>query len=106
MHRPAEAAQELKRAVKELGLVGAILNDWQATDEFDGNGILLFDGKEFDPFWEAVEELGVPVYFHPKVSLAFLKVWTLFGRSCVYSALYRRSDLHFRFFRTAYCVSG
>jgi predicted TIM-barrel fold metal-dependent hydrolase len=66
MHRPAQAAQELRRAVKELGLVGAILNDWQATGD-DGNGILLYDTPDFDPFWEAVQELKVPVYFHPKV---------------------------------------
>ena len=74
MHRPAEAAQELRRAVTELGLVGAILNDWQATEEFDGNGIMLFDGMEFDPFWEVVQELDVPVYFHPKVMITFLKI--------------------------------
>ena len=73
MHRPAEAAQELRRAVNELGLVGAILNDWQATEEFDGNGIMLFDGMEFDPFWEVVQELDVPVYFHPKVFESLFK---------------------------------
>jgi 2,3-dihydroxybenzoate decarboxylase len=73
MHRPAQAAQELRRAVRELGLVGAILNDWQATGQ-DGNGILLYDTPDFDPFWEAVQELDVPVYFHPKVRL-FLD-WT------------------------------
>jgi 2,3-dihydroxybenzoate decarboxylase len=67
MHRPAQAAKELRRAVKELGIVGAILNDWQATEEFDGNGILLFDTPDFDPFWEAAQELKVPIYFHPKV---------------------------------------
>jgi len=66
MHRPAQAAQELRRSVKELGLVGAIVNDWQATGE-DGNGILLYDTPDFDPFWEAVQELDVPIYFHPKV---------------------------------------
>jgi predicted TIM-barrel fold metal-dependent hydrolase len=66
MHRPEQAAKELGRAVKELGLVGAILNDWQATGT-DGNGILLFDTPDFDPFWEVVQELDVPIYFHPKV---------------------------------------
>jgi 2,3-dihydroxybenzoate decarboxylase len=66
MHRPSQAAKELRRAVTELGLVGAILNDWQATGS-DGNGILLYDTLDFDPFWEVVQELGVPVYFHPKV---------------------------------------
>jgi len=66
MHRPEEAAKELRRAVKELGLVGAILNDWQTTGE-DENGIELYDGEEYDPFWKEVQELDVPVYFHPKV---------------------------------------
>jgi len=66
MLRPVEAAKELRRAVKELGLVGAILNDWQASGD-DENGIILYDTPDFDPFWEAVQELDVPVYFHPKV---------------------------------------
>jgi 2,3-dihydroxybenzoate decarboxylase len=66
MHRPEQAAKELRRAVQELGLVGAILNDWQATGT-DGNGILLFDTPDFDPFWEVAQELDVPIYFHPKV---------------------------------------
>jgi predicted TIM-barrel fold metal-dependent hydrolase len=66
MLRPLEAGKELRRAVKQLGLVGAIVNDWQATGE-DGNGILLYDSPDFDPFWEVVQELDVPVYFHPKV---------------------------------------
>jgi len=69
MHRPEEAAKELRRSVKELGLVGAILNDWQATGD-DENGILLYDGEEFDPFWKEVEALDVPVYFHPKVQIS------------------------------------
>src|SRR5271155_1005570 len=67
MHRPAQAAEELRRAVRQLGCCGVILNDWQSTGE-DGNGILLFDGVEYDPFWAAVQELDVPVYFHPKVN--------------------------------------
>jgi 2,3-dihydroxybenzoate decarboxylase len=69
MHNPEQAAKELRRSVKELGLVGAILNDWQSTGE-DGNGMLLYDGEEFDPFWKEVEELDVPIYFHPKVFLS------------------------------------
>jgi 2,3-dihydroxybenzoate decarboxylase len=66
MHRPAQAAEELRRAVTELGCCGVILNDWQSTGE-DGNGIVMYDGPAFDPFWKAAEELDVPVYFHPKV---------------------------------------
>ena len=75
MHRPTEAAQELRRAVTQLGLVGAILNNWQATEEFEGNGITLFDGREFDPFWEVVQELDVPVYFHPKALGPCLRIF-------------------------------
>jgi 2,3-dihydroxybenzoate decarboxylase len=66
MHRPAQAAEELRRAVKELGCCGVILNDWQSTGA-DGNGVVMYDGPAFDPFWKAAEELDVPVYFHPKV---------------------------------------
>jgi 2,3-dihydroxybenzoate decarboxylase len=66
MHRPAQAAEELRRAVKELGCCGVILNDWQSTGG-DGNGVVMYDGPAFDPFWKAAEELDVPVYFHPKV---------------------------------------
>ena len=65
MHNPSQAAEELRRCVKELGLVGAILNDWQATGA-DGNGIILYDTPDYDPFWKVVEELGVAVYFHPR----------------------------------------
>jgi 2,3-dihydroxybenzoate decarboxylase len=65
MHDPAEAAAELKRAVKELGMFGAILNDFQTTGE-DGHGRKYFDGTEYDVFWEAVQELDVPVYLHPR----------------------------------------
>jgi predicted TIM-barrel fold metal-dependent hydrolase len=82
MHRPAQAAQELRRSVKELGLVGAILNDWQATEQFDGNGVLLFDTVDFDPFWEAVQELGCPVYFHPKVCFLGLPPVFFWGGFC------------------------
>jgi 2,3-dihydroxybenzoate decarboxylase len=36
MHDPNQAADELRRAVKELGLLGAMLNDFQSAGE-DGN---------------------------------------------------------------------
>jgi hypothetical protein len=36
MHDPHQAAQELRRAVKELNMVGAMLNDFQSAGE-DGN---------------------------------------------------------------------
>lgn len=64
MHDAEVAAAELARAVTELGLLGAIVNDAQQ----DENGkALFFDGAAYDPFWEAAEELDVPVYLHPQV---------------------------------------
>src|ERR1700685_1343661 len=58
MHNPVQAAAELKRAVKELGLVGAILNDFQQADN---EKMIFYDQPEYDPFWATVQELdGIP----------------------------------------------
>src|SRR3569833_25816 len=57
------AAQELKRAVKELGMLGAILNDFQRVE---GDGKKYFDTPEYHVYWKTVEELDVPVYMHPR----------------------------------------
>ena len=54
MHNPVQAAEELKRAVKELGLVGAILNDFQQADN---EKMIFYDQPEYDPFWATVQEL-------------------------------------------------
>lgn len=64
MHNPVQAAQELKRAVKELGMFGGLVNDFQSTG--DGSGKEWFDTEKFWPFWEMVQELDVPIYFHPR----------------------------------------
>ena len=64
MHSGAEAAAELRRAVKELGMFGAILNNYQCTGA-DGRGKVFFDTPEYHVFWETVQELDVPVYMHP-----------------------------------------
>lgn len=65
MHSAQDAATELRRAVKELGFFGAILNDFQSVGE-DGQGKEYFDTENLDPFWAEVQELGVPVYLHPR----------------------------------------
>ncbi|KAH8798544.1 amidohydrolase-like protein 2 [Xylogone sp. PMI_703] len=65
MHRPQQAAQELTRAVKDLGLLGAMINDFQSAGE-DGNTKIYYDTPDFDPFWRVVQDLGVPVYLHPR----------------------------------------
>jgi 2,3-dihydroxybenzoate decarboxylase len=53
---PEAGADELERAVRELGLLGAML--------FGHTDSAYLDEDCFTPFWERVEELGVPVYLH------------------------------------------
>jgi len=64
MHDPHQAAQELERAIKELGLVGVILNDFQEAN--NGTKMLFYDQPEYDPFWAKLQELDVPLYIHPR----------------------------------------
>lgn len=54
MHDPNQAAEELRRSVKELGLKGAIINDYQSAGD-NGETILMYDQPEYDPFWAAVQ---------------------------------------------------
>ncbi len=65
MHNAAEAAQELRRAVGDLGMFGALLNDYQIVGENE-EGKKYYDEPEYDIFWKTVEELKVPVYLHPR----------------------------------------
>lgn len=54
MHDPDQAAQELRRSIIELGLKGAIINDFQSAGA-DGETMLMYDQPEHDPFWAAVQ---------------------------------------------------
>jgi 2,3-dihydroxybenzoate decarboxylase len=56
LQHPAEGADELQRAVEQLGLVGTML-----FGQTDGR---YLDDRSFDPFWERAQDLGVPVYLH------------------------------------------
>jgi len=67
MHDAKTASKELTRAVKDLGMFGAILNDYQEVWKDGGEeGKVYYDGEEYDSFWKTVEELDVPVYLHPR----------------------------------------
>ncbi|KAK4235248.1 hypothetical protein C8A03DRAFT_17992 [Achaetomium macrosporum] len=69
MHNAADAVAEATRAVRELGMYGVMLNDYQVVSEGeggDGEGKKYYDAPEFRAFWRCVEELGVPVYLHPR----------------------------------------
>jgi predicted TIM-barrel fold metal-dependent hydrolase len=54
---PGGAAQELKRAIGKLGFRGVMIHG-----TVDG---AFMDDPRFTPFWEAAQELQVPVYLHP-----------------------------------------
>jgi len=59
---PEEAAVELERAVKELGLKGSLLMG-NVQGEF-------LDEKKFWPIFEAATRLDVPLYIHPGIPTA------------------------------------
>ncbi len=54
---PAGAAAELERAVKRLGLKGAVINSHTQGE--------YLDDSKFWPIFEAAEALEVPIYLHP-----------------------------------------
>lgn len=54
---PEECAKELERSVKELGFVGALIDNHV-------NGT-FFDGSDYDVMWRKAEELDVAIYLHP-----------------------------------------
>lgn len=61
---PERAADELERAVRELGCVGALVNGYPNVG--DENTARYLDEPEVEPFWDKVEELDVPLYLHPR----------------------------------------
>jgi 2,3-dihydroxybenzoate decarboxylase len=64
MQDPEAATAELTRCVKELGMVGALVNGFsQITDP---ENVTYYDLLQYRPFWKAVENLDVPFYLHPR----------------------------------------
>lgn len=61
---PDAAAAELRRAVGELGMRGALVNGFSELDE-DGT-IGYLDEPRYRSFWRTVADLDVPVYLHPR----------------------------------------
>jgi 2,3-dihydroxybenzoate decarboxylase len=64
---PDGAAAELERAVTALGLRGALVNGY--TNVGDTRHGAYLDDPAFHGFWEAVQDLDVPVYLHPRTAL-------------------------------------
>ena len=63
MREPDAAARELERAVKELGLAGALINGY---DNAGDQTPIYYDAPEYLDFWKTAEALDVPVYIHPR----------------------------------------
>ncbi|KAF2178988.1 amidohydrolase-like protein 2 [Zopfia rhizophila CBS 207.26] len=68
MHNAKDAADELRRAVKELGMFGGLVNDFQSKGK-EAEEKVYFDTPDYDLFWETVQELEVPIYFHPRYAI-------------------------------------
>jgi 2,3-dihydroxybenzoate decarboxylase len=86
MHDPLVAANEARRAVRELNFVGIILNDFQTSSN---SQMLFYDQPSYDPFWRCVsEELDVPVYIHPRLALPQHQEDFLAGRKWLGASAY------------------
>jgi gamma-resorcylate decarboxylase len=67
MQDPEAAADELERSVRELGFRGVCVNGFcEAGERGEGR---YYDDRSFDPFWERLQLLGVPLYLHPRSPL-------------------------------------
>jgi gamma-resorcylate decarboxylase len=67
MQSPSKAADELERAVKELGMLGALINGY--TNVGSTHAAQYLDESPVWEFWDRVAQLGVPVYLHPREPL-------------------------------------
>ena len=67
LQSPRHAADELERAVKSLGVKGAMINGYTNVGSADGAQYL--DEKPVWEFWDRVAALDVPVYLHPREPL-------------------------------------
>jgi 2,3-dihydroxybenzoate decarboxylase len=107
MQDPAAAADELERCTKELGFHGAMVNGF--TNIGNAETGLYYDDPRFFPFWERVEDLGAPIYLHPRDPLPanqgiyeghpelFGAVWTFTVETATHALRLMTSGLFDRF---------
>ena len=67
LQNPTDAADELERAVTELGFKGALINGYSNTGP--GETVMYLDEEPIWEFWERASKLNVPVYLHPREPL-------------------------------------
>jgi predicted TIM-barrel fold metal-dependent hydrolase len=80
MGEAGKAAEELRRCVRELGFVGAMIDNHVEkvvgegdSSKADGPGErIMYDREEFSAVFEAAHELDVPIYLHPMFPTASL----------------------------------
>ena len=68
LHDVDAAVKELERCVKTLGFKGVMMNGFNqiGTGEDD---VLYLDEDKCSPLWEALSDLEVPLYLHPRTPL-------------------------------------
>lgn len=66
MQDPTAAAEELERAVIELGAKGAAINGYTEIGTPDNFTVQYLDEPVNAPFWAKVAKLNVPIYIHPR----------------------------------------
>jgi 2,3-dihydroxybenzoate decarboxylase len=64
MQDPDAAVLELRRAVTDLGLVGALINGFSQVGA--PGTVVYLDDPRYEDFWSSVEQPGTPVYLHPR----------------------------------------
>jgi gamma-resorcylate decarboxylase len=64
---PEVAAEEVERAVRDLGFKGALINGYSNTGT--GEAVIYLDEEPVWEFWERISKLNVPVYLHPREPL-------------------------------------
>lgn len=67
LQNPAAAADELERAVRDLGMKGALINGY--TNLGDTETVRYLDEPPAWEFWDRAARLNVPVYLHPREPL-------------------------------------
>lgn len=70
MSSPKHAVKELDRCVKDLGMVGVLLNGNDVIYKRGKhllNQMLFYDTPQYDVFWQKLVDLDVPLYIHPRV---------------------------------------
>lgn len=64
MQDPPAAAEELDRAIRELGFRGALVNGYSSIGDL--STARYYDDPAYDPLWARFAHHGVPLYLHPR----------------------------------------